>query len=184
MKYSFIAILFIFILLSSCKKEQNPFLVSKNHVGLLTDSTKVMSLKTVFASDSIVRYKTDPVLKIPMNFIEIHEKKGALLLTLTPKNVDDSTSTITNIRIEDSRYKTAKGISKKSRFKDIQSAYSISKIDNLISTVVVSVNEINAQFAIDKTKLPANLRYDMNIKFEPSQIPDNARIKYFFINWY
>ncbi len=178
-----ISLFVITLLFSSCKKEQDPFLVSKKNVGFLTDSTKVKDLKLVFPNDSVVNYKGDATFKIPMNMVEIYEKGGNLLLTLTPKKMSDSSSTITNIRIEDSRFKTEKDISTLSRFKDIQDAYKISKIDNLLNSLVISVNEINAQFAIDKTELPANLRYDMNLKFEASQIPDNAKIKYFFINW-
>jgi hypothetical protein len=159
------------------------FLVSKNNIGLLTDTTQVKDLKMVFPNDSIVNYKGDETFKIPMNLIEVYEENGNLLLTLTPNKISDSTATITNIRIGDSRYKTEKGISTLSRFQDLQEAYKISKIDNLINTLVISVNEINAQFSIDKTELPANLRYDMNANFEASQIPDNAKIKYFFINW-
>lgn len=158
-------------------------MIEKNSIGSLTDTTQVKQLKTIFPNDSIVNYKGDSTFKIPMNLVEVYENGGKLLLVLTPKVISDSTSTITNIRINDSRYKTEKGISTLSRFKDIQDAYKISKIDNLINSIVVSVNEIDAQFAIDKAELPANLRYDMNIKIESSQIPDNARIKYFFINW-
>ncbi|MEZ4792963.1 MAG: hypothetical protein R2783_05740 [Gelidibacter sp.] len=183
MNKSIIGLLAIIFLFSSCKKEENLFLVSKNSIGLLTDTTQVKDFRSVFPNDSIVNYKGDPTFKIPMNLVEVYEKNGSLLLTLTPKKESDSTSTITNIRIEDSRFKTDKGISTSSTFKDIQNAYRISKIDNLLNSVVVSVNEINAQFAIDKTELPANLRYDMNLNIEASQIPDVAKIKYFFVNW-
>ncbi|MCK7592020.1 hypothetical protein M0G43_15635 [Subsaxibacter sp. CAU 1640] len=183
MKKYYIYTIILTLVLSSCKKEQDPFLVSKQGVGLLNDSTQVKDLKLVFPKDSIANYKGDSTFKIPMNLIEVYEKNGKLLLSLTPKTIADSTSTISNVRIEDSRFKTEKNISTLSRFKDIQAAYKISKIDNLINSIVISVNEINAQFAIDKNQLPANLRYDMGLKIEASQIPDNAKIKYFFINW-
>ena len=176
-----VCILLIFV--SGCKNEKDPFLVSKNQIGFLTDSSKVKNLKAAFPNDSVVNYRGDSTFNIPMNMVEVYEKSGDLLLVLTPKKISDSTSTITNVRINDPRFKTKEGISTQSRFRDIQKAYKISKIDNLINSVVVSVNEINAQFAIDKTELPANLRYDMNLKIESSQIPDMARIKYFFINW-
>lgn len=179
----FLLFLILLVFLSSCKKEEAPFSVNKNSIGLLTDSTQVKNLKSVFPDDSIVNYKGDSIFKIPMNLVEVYEKNGKLLLTLTPNKISDSTSTITNIRIEDSRFKTEKGISTLSTFKEIQDAYKISKIDNLINSIVISANEINAQFAIDKKELPANLRYDMNLNIEESQIPDNAKIKYFFINW-
>ena len=183
MKKSIFSLIIFVLLFSSCKKEIDPFFVYKNNIGFLTDSTQVKDLKNTFPQDSVVNYKGDSTFKIPMNLVEIYEKNGNLLLTLTPNKIGDSTATITNIRVNDSRFKTEKGISTASRFKDIQGAYKISKIDNLLNSVVISVNEINAQFAIDKTELPANLRYDMNMTIEASQIPDNARIKYFFINW-
>lgn len=183
MNKSILSVLIITILFSSCKKKEDPFLVQKNSIGFLSDTTQVKDLKMVFPNDSIVNYKGDATFQIPMNLVEVYEKGGNLLLTLTPNKIADSSATINNIRINDSRYKTEKGISMLSSFKNIQDTYKISKIDNLINSIVVSVNEINAQFAIDKTELPENLRYDMTSNFEASQIPDNAQIKYFFINW-
>lgn len=181
-KYIF-SLLVSALFFTGCNKQQDPYAVGKNTIGLLTDSTQVKNLKIAFPNDSIVNYKGDETFKIPMNKIEIYDKKGSMLLTLTPNKIGDSTATITHIQISDPRYKTDKGISTLSRFKDIQNAYKISKIDNLINLIVLSVNDIDAQFAIDKKELPANLRYDMNMKIEASQIPDNARVKYFFINW-
>lgn len=177
---SLIAVILLFI---SCNKEQDPFLVNKTSIGLLTDSTQVKDLKTAFPNDSVVNYKGDSTFKIPMNLVEVYGVNGELLLVLTPSRMSDSTATIGNVRINDSSYKTEKGISTLSTFKDIQANYKISKIDNLINSVVISVNELNAQFAIDKTELPSNLRFDMNLSIEESQIPDNAKIKYFFVNW-
>jgi hypothetical protein len=104
-------------------------------------------------------------------------------LVLSPNKILDSTSVITNVRILDSRFKTDKNISTLSTFKDIQDIYKISRIDNLINSVVVTVNEINATFTIDKKELPANLGFDMKLKIEATHIPDEAKIKYFFINW-
>lgn len=178
-----ISLIAIFLIISSCKKVQDPFAVNKTSIGLLTDSTQVKDLKATFPNDSVVNYQGDSTFKIPMNKIEVYGDSGILLLVLTPNKMSDSTATISNVRINDSRYKTDKGISTLSTFKEIQDNYKISKIDNLINSVVISVNELNAQFAIDKTELPANLRFDMNLSIEESQIPDNAKIKYFFINW-
>jgi hypothetical protein len=83
----------------------------------------------------------------------------------------------------DSRFKTEKNISTISAFKDIQTQYKISRISNLINSIVVAVDDINASFTIDKKELPANLRFDMDLKFEATHIPDEAKIKYFFVNW-
>ena len=65
----------------------------------------------------------------------------------------------------------------------IDNNYKITRIDNLINSIVVTVNEINASFTIDKKELPANMRFDMSFKIEAIHIPDNAKIKFYFINW-
>lgn len=183
MKKFIVVLTIVSLCLSSCKKEADQFLISKDSIGLITNKTKIGELKNLFPNDSIVNYTGNSTFNIPMNTIEISEKGGNLLLVLTPNIKSDSTSTISNVRIVDSRYKTGKGISTLSTFKDIHDNYKISKIDNLINSVVITVNEINAQFAIDKKELPANLQYDMDLRIEAAQIPDKAKIKYFFINW-
>lgn len=183
MKLGFLSLIIIAILFSSCQNEPDPYLVTKKNIGYLTDSTQVKDLKIAFPNDSIVNNEGDNTFNISRNLIEIFGKDGNLLLTLTPHKLSDSTATISNIRIEDDNFKTEKGISTLSTFKDIQEAYKISKIDNLINSIVISVNEINAQFAIDKQELPSNLRHNMDLKIEAAQIPDGAKIKYFFINW-
>lgn len=167
----------------SCKKEQNPFEISKQHIGLLTDSTQVKDLKSIYVNDSIVKFISGDEFTGNINNIEIFEKGGKKLLTLTPKQALDSTSTISSVRILDDRYKTDKNINTSSTFKDIQDNYKISRISNLINSIVIIVNDINGSFTIDKNELPANLRFDMDLKFEPTHIPDNAKVKYFFINW-
>jgi hypothetical protein len=49
--------------------------------------------------------------------------------------------------------------------------------------VVVSVNEINASFTIDKTELPGGLRFDMDATIDAIQIPEKAKIKFFMLHW-
>ena len=185
MKNFLFALLISAMLLSSCTTEKaaDPFLIQKHQVGLLTDSTQVKDLEAVFLNDSVVRYIAGDEFTGSVNTIEIFEKGGNKLLDLTPKEALDSTSVITSVRIVDDRYNTEKKISKLSTFKDIKEAYKISKIDNLINSVVVSVNEINASFTIDKKELPASMRFDMEMTIETIQIPEKAKIKYFMIHW-
>ena len=171
------------VVFTSCKKDQDPFEISKHHIGLLTDSTEVKDIKNIYVNDSIVRFIGGDEFLGNVNNIEIFEKGGKKLLTLMPKHALDSTSTISGIRIMDSRFVTDKNLSTISVFKDIKSHYRISRISNLINSIVVIVEDINASFTIDKKELPANLRFDMDLKFESTHIPDQARIKYFFINW-
>lgn len=185
MKYSLYVALICGILITSCAKDKapDPFLIQKNNIGLLTDSTQVKELNTIFINDSVVRYIAGDEFTGSVNTIEVFEKTGKKLLDLSPVEALDSTSLISTVRIMDNRYKTKKNISTLSTFKDIQEAYKISKIDNLINAVVVSVNEINASFTIDKKELPASMRFDMDLKIDALQIPEKAKIKYFMIHW-
>lgn len=183
MNKTIFSLIILTLFLASCKKEQDPFQISKHHIGLLTDSTQVKDLERVFSKDSIVKFISGDEFTGNINDIKIFEKGGKKLLSLTPKRSLDSTSVIESIQIFDARFKTDKNISTLSTFKDIADNYKISRIDNLINAVVVSVNEINAAFSIDKKELPANLRFDMDLNIEAAHIPDGAKVKYFFLNW-
>lgn len=183
MNKSILSLSLLSLIIVSCKKEQNPFKIGTQNIGLLTDSTQVKDLQNSFKNDSIVKYIKGDEFISNVNDIDIYEKGGHKLLTLEPSQTLDSTAVIKNVQILDSRYTTDKNISLLSTFKDIRDNYNISRIDNLINSIVVSVNEINASFTIDKKELPASLRFDMNLRIEKSQIPDGAKIKYFFINW-
>ncbi|WP_339753777.1 hypothetical protein [uncultured Winogradskyella sp.] len=185
MKNTLYIILICALLITSCAKDSapNPFLIKKNHIGLLTDSTQVKDLEAVFINDSVVRYIAGDEFTGSVNTIEIFEKSGKKLLDLSPEEALDSTSVISSVRIIDERYKTEKNISTLSTFKDINETYKVSKIDNLINAIVVSVNEINASFTIDKKELPASMRFDMDMTIDPIQIPEKAKIKFFMVHW-
>ncbi|WP_299397296.1 hypothetical protein [uncultured Gelidibacter sp.] len=183
MHKSLIYIALFSLLITSCGKDQNPFLIQKQNIGNLTDSTQVKDLKLVFENDSVVNYIGNDEFTRNINSIDVYDKEGTPLLSMSPNQKADSTAVFSSVRILDPRYKTEKGISILSTFKDIQGAYEITKIDNLINSIVVSVDDINASFTIDKQELPSNLRFDRTLSFEASQIPDNAKIKYFFIHW-
>lgn len=182
MKHIFFAFLTIF-LINSCSNSIDANLISSQSVGLLNDSTQVRDLTSIFPNDSISRFISGDEFSGSINEIEIYEKGGNKLLALTPKQTLDSTSTIKIVRILDKRFKTARGLNSLSTFKDIKDNYKISNIQNSLRNVVVSVNEINAFFSIDKNDLPAELRFDTNLKIEAIQIPDKAKIKGFFLQW-
>ncbi|MBJ7881273.1 hypothetical protein [Gelidibacter salicanalis] len=183
MHKSIICIALLSILLTSCGQDQDPFSIQKQNIGSLTDSTQIKDLKRIFENDSIVNYIGSDEFTRGINTIDIYDSKGSALLSMSPNKRADSTAIFSSVRILDPRFKTEEGISTASTFKDIQDAYEISKIDNLINSIVVSVDDINAAFTIDKQELPSNLRFDRNLNIEASQIPDNAKIKYFFIHW-
>ena len=183
MKKILFAILIVVFITVSCEKEQDPFLISKQSIGFLTDSTQVKDLKTIFVNDSISKYIGGDEFVGNINDIEIFDNTGKLLLALTPSQSLDSTAVIKTIKVVDERYKTEKGLNTKSTFKDIRDNYKISSIQNSIRSVIVSTDEINAFFVIDKEELPANMRFDMSLKIEAIQIPAEAEIKNFFLKW-
>ncbi|WP_378183229.1 hypothetical protein [Aquimarina sp. SS2-1] len=179
------SILVICFTIISCQKDkkQDPFEISYNRIGNLTNTTKVNQLDSIYANDSIVKLsKTDQFISVS-GAIEIYEKGGAKLLTLEPKKENDPASVIESIQIIDPRFKTASGLAVGGVFKDVKDNYSISKINNMLSTAVIFVDSIQASITIDKKELPNELKFNTDQKIEASQIPDSAKIKYLIINW-
>ncbi|WP_025742708.1 hypothetical protein [Aquimarina pacifica] len=178
-------ILFVLISIYSCNKEvkQDPFEIGINEVGLLTHETRVRDLDSIFANDSIVKRIGEEQLISASNEIEIYEKGGAKLLVLEAHEESDPSSTIENIQIIDPRYKTASGLSSTSVFKDIKEYYTISKINNTLSTAVIFVDSIQAYFTISKKELPAKFQTSTDAKITDTDIPDSAKIKHFWIHW-
>lgn len=183
MKKIILPILAISLIATACKKSVDPFSISKQNVGMLTDSTQVKDLETIYINDSIVKKIAGDEFLGSVNDIEIFEKGGKHLLSLSPKQSLDSTATIGTVKIIDSRFKTNKGLNTLSTFGDIKAKYNISSIENTLRNIVVLVNENNTYFTIDKKELPGELQFDMSKKIEAIQIPDSAKIKYFMIGW-
>lgn len=183
MKKTTLTLAIVALALTSCKKEIDPFLVQDQNIGLLTDSTQVKDLDVIFAKDSVVTPIAGDEFAGAINIIDIYEKGGKHLLSLTPKQALDSTATISSIKIKDERFKTEKGINSLSTYADIKSNYTISSIQNSFRSASISVKESKVFFLIDKSELPAELRFDMSKKIEQANIPDNAKIKHFMIGW-
>lgn len=168
----------------SCQKdEDDPYLITANQVGALKKDVTINQLEAIFEDDSIVKQTSGPETLKSTDAIKVFDKEGKALLSLEPLQEFDSTSTIGYIQILDPRYKTKSGLNTESTFQDIQENFTISRIENTINAAVIFLDEINAYVTIDKKQLPADLRYDTDSKIMASQIPDNARIKYFMIYW-
>lgn len=173
---------FLFLLLiTSCSKD-NRFTISQDQVGPITKTTTVSELETLFANDSLVDYDTANQIKNNVTGITVFEKGGTKLMRILPKEGDPS-STIQNVKLFDGRYQTEKGIGLNSTFKDINAAYTIKRIDNLIDVIVVFVNESDAYFTIDKKHLASDLMFNTSSKIEKTQIPDATPLKYFMVEW-
>ncbi len=180
-KISILLIAIVFII--GCNRESDPFLIDNTRVGQLTKEIRINQLDSIFHNDSIVRNISGNEFLNSRNNIEIYDKDGSPLLILEPVQQFDTTSTIGYIQILDPRYETLKGLNINSNFGDVVEQYRISRIENTLNSAVIFIDELNLYLTIDKRELPSSLRYDTDTRITASQIPDNAKIKYFMISW-
>lgn len=179
----FLLLCIIIACLASCAKKEDPFLIQKDQIGKLSKEITVQQLDSIFANDSLVkRIGEGDFVQAGDDKYLIYEKGGKQLLTLTPRQQHDKNEKIKTIQIHDPRFKTVKGLTLKSTFKDIREHYKIRNIHNTFRNLVITVDG-NEYFTIDKKQLPEDLRYDINLNIEALQIPDTAKIKYFMMNW-
>ncbi len=183
MKNYILPVLFVITIISCGKDGSNPYLIDSNRVGPLTRESQISQLDSIFKNDSIARSTYGAGTLFTSNEIEIYDRDGSPLLILEPVQQFDSTSTIGYIQILDPRFETAKGLSTESTFGDIVKHYSISRIENTLSSAVIFIDELNLYLTIDKKDLPSDLRYNTDTRINESQIPDNAKIKYLMISW-
>ena len=172
----------LMVIMTSCKKEvDTTFLITETSIGMLNKRSLARDIEVIYHQDSIVKDTVALRFGNGAKKIQIFEKGGSHLLTLTPSS--DSIPTIENVNIVDPRFKTEKGIGITSTFKDIKEKYTIKKILTSLTNVIVFVKGSNVYFTIDKKELPPNIRYDSSVKVEEVQIPDDAKLKYFMMGW-
>lgn len=171
---------FVFVQCEQLPKDTT-FLITKSSIGKLDKSSLVRDLEIIYEQDSIVKDTTRLLKGFVAKKIDIFEKGGNHLLTLTPSS--DSIPTIENIHIQDPRFKTEEGIHINSTFKDIKDSYQIKKILTSTKNVVVFIKNSDLYFTIDKEELPSSLRYASSVNIEAVQIPDEAKIKYMMLGW-
>lgn len=182
MRNIWLAALIAAVTVVSCKKEQDPFLITDGQIGGLTKQLRVKQLDSVFAMDSIVKIAMNEETLIGGGDVEVFDKTGNLLLILTPHAPKADTNKIKTVRIVDSRYKTDKGLGPDSNYKTIKDNYTITDIFTTISSVVVNLENTDVYVVIDKEQLPESLRYTSN-KIEQTQIPDEATFKFMMMSW-
>ncbi len=170
-------ILLLVLIFVQCNKGEE-LMISKNNLGVINKNTTIAELEELFKNDSIV--------KLPENApifykYRIYSKDGKQLLTLNMDYDRDSIKGIENIKIFDIKYKTDRGLSTLSTYKDVVNNYTISKIEPSFSSAIVFIDELNATLALDKADLKID-EFDMR-KISKDQIPDMAKIKYITI-WF
>lgn len=167
-----IAILVLSLVLIQCNSDKK-YVIVKNNLGGIHKNTTVAELDKMFNNDSVVKLPKDSNI---FNKYKVYNKTGQHLLTVNLDVNRDTIKGIGNIKIFSNQYKTEKGLTTDSTFKDVIDNYSISKVEPFISSVIVSIDEINAGIALDKKDLKIE-EFDMR-KISKDQIPDMAKIKY------
>ncbi len=167
-----LSIIVLSLILIQCNSDKK-FVIAKNNLGGIQKNTTVAELDKMFKNDSVVKLPKD--LDV-FNRYRIYDQTGKHLLTINLNATRDTIKGIGSIKIFSNTYKTEKGLNTDSTFKDVIGNYSISKVEPFISSVIVSVDELNAGIALDKKDLKIN-EFDMR-KISKDQIPDMAKIKY------
>ena len=178
-----IALVSVTLLFIECKEEINPFLISNDSVGALTRGMTIKEIDSIFAQDSIVKLYAQNEELPTQGEVEIYDKNGTKLVSISPVTNNDPDALISNFQFFDPRYKTDKGLNLSSTFKDIKANYQISNIETTISTVVIFLEDNDLFINIDKNELPENFRYNPNLVIDVTNIPDEAKIKYFMLSW-
>jgi len=184
-KRFFSALAVIALIFTACEQEekQDPFAWFEGRVGHLTPETQVHELDSLFANDSIHNPVQGDSFATGPSKIEIYEKGGKQLLTLTPTEANDTTATISIVRVHDPRYKTQKGISINSTFKEISDAYKVGTIDRMGNQVMIRLQDQDFYFTISAKDLPDGIEYNQSAGIDKTQIPDGTKPKYMFVGW-
>ena len=164
------------------------YLIAKGRVGKLNKSTTVKELATIFKNDSLVvdiKDIEEDTQGESKYFREddqyrVYSKDGKHLLTITPLKQHDSSSTLKSIEIFSNRYKTKKGISLFSPYKDIHANYAL-RITNTLSSAHIDIDELNATMTIPKKEIGINEFNREKISLD--QIPDLAKVSHFTV-WF
>lgn len=172
------------VVLVSCG-DQGKFTVAKGKVGKLTTETKILDLQEIFKNDSIVKNLSEG--SVGNDYFQdddeyiIYEKGGKHLLTITPKEQLDSSSTIKSVQIFDKRFKTKEGLSLASTFEEVNLNNRISKVETTLSSATLFIDDLNVTIALDKEEL--GLKSFTTQKVTLEQIPGLAKIKTFIV-WF
>ncbi|PQJ74097.1 hypothetical protein [Polaribacter gangjinensis] len=184
-KKNFITAVALIALVSfmSCS-DKDKFVVEKGKVGKITKETTIKELKEIFKKDSISSKMSgsvseDDYFKEEDEYF-IFEKGGKLLLTITPKEQQDSLSLIKSIEIHDQRFATKNGINLASTFAEINTNYRL-RVESTLLSVTLFLDELNATMTVDKEELGLKDFTIQQVSLE--QIPDLAKIKSFVI-WF
>lgn len=179
MKKAVLIVLLVVVL--SCQSGDKEYLITPNAVGLITQKTKVNELSKLYPKDSIHEINLDNQLATINKKYVLYSKKGDKMLVLEPNGTAD-TSKIAQVEVISPKFKTQKGLNTDSKFKEVYDNYKISSIQKTLVNLIVNLKKEGIFLAIDNDNLPEDLQYDDEAVIKATQIPDDAPIKYFWVN--
>ena len=182
MRKTLFTITLVATMLVGCGQKDQKFQIQDNQIGPLHKGALIKQVDSIFAQDSIVP-SSPKAVEGYQSEVEVFDKEGNSLMVLSPNQNNNPNSPITHIQITDPRFKTDKGIGIKSTFKDIKKHYTISKVETTFTSAIVFLENSPIYISIDKDELPEDIRYNLKLKVEPTQIPDDAKIKLFMVSW-
>ncbi len=161
--------------------EDNSMMIDDTSVGPLRHSSRIFELPDLFPGDSLAgrRKQGDSLI----GEVELYDANGKLRMIIFPEDETDPKSELSYARIIDPKFTTKNGLGVASTFGALKKNHEVNSLDNAINAVVVSFKDTPWYVTIDKKELPENIRYDYASKIELAQIPDEAKIKYFFYTW-
>lgn len=167
-----------------CGKKADPFLIQKDKIGVLEKVYTLKQIDSIFANDSIVKRVAGDEFAGINNDIEVYEKGGQHLLSLSPSEPLDDNATINIVTINDERFKTDKGIGLNSTFKDFTNHYEVSKIDRILNNINIEFKNQDFYITISVDELPGAYKFDLTKTVELASIPDEAKIKSLRLDWF
>lgn len=170
--------------LIQCAKKADPFLIQKDKIGILERAYTIKQIDSVFTNDSIVKRVAGDEFSGSSTDIEVYEKGGKHLLSLSPSEALDDNAKINIVTINDERFKTNKGVGLNSTFKDYTTHYEVSKIDRILNNINIEFKGQDFYITISIDELPGAYKYDFSKTIEAASIPDKAKIKSLRLDWF
>ena len=170
--------------LIQCAKKEDPFLIQKDKIGILQKKYTITQIDSVFANDSIVKHVAGDEFTGNSTDIEVYEKGGKHLLSLSPSESFDKNATINIVTLRDSRFKTDKNVSLTSTFKDFKAHYEVLKIDRILNNINVEFKNQDFYITIAIDQLPSAYKFDYSRTIDVTSIPDDAKIKSMRLDWF
>jgi hypothetical protein len=167
-----------------CSKEKNSFLIKNENIGQLKKTFTIKQIDSLFKNDSIVKQVNGDGFTGNYSDIEVYQKNGKHLLSLSPIDQTDSNTSINIVTIRDDRYKTNKGVGISSTFKDFKDNYEVSKIDRILNNINIEFKNQDFYITISIDELPGDYKFNYTRSIDAASIPDKAKIKNMRLDWF